>query len=167
MPKGQLYINNTDAWLEWGISLEDEALSALMTPPSVKDFVESASRLSHGKRVIVARPRLDSRDVTVGFHLCASTRAEFFARYASFCAELAKGSLAVWTEFQPDVEYHCVYSSCTQYSAYTGRLAVFSLRLTEPDPSDRAVTVNTSAAGGTDTDSASDSATTEEKEAVG
>lgn len=162
MPKGQLYINNSDAYTEWGISLEDEALSALMTPAAMKDYVESESRLQHGKRVIVSRPRLDSRDVMLGFHLSATTRSEFLARYASFCDELAKGSLAIWTEFQPAAEYHCVYNSCTQYSAYASGLAVFSLRLTEPDPTDRAVTVNTSAVTTDDSAASTDTTTSQE-----
>lgn len=145
MPKGELYINNSDAYERWGVSLEDTAISTLMTPPSTKDFVESESRLEHGKKMEINSPRLAARDLTLNMHICASSKELFYVLYDNFCRELAKGALALWTAYQPLVEYHCVYGSCTQYSSVAGGMAVFALKLTEPNPADRTVTVNVSA----------------------
>lgn len=36
--KGELYINGKDAYLTWGISMDDTSLSELMTPPANKAY---------------------------------------------------------------------------------------------------------------------------------
>lgn len=123
--KGDLTINGLDAYEEYGVGLEDGALSALMTPPPMKQYVEGASRAEHGRRVVVKDPRADSRDA-------------FLARYAKFCGEvLARGAFTLSTRHQPGVTYRLVYKSCSQFGQYSGRAALFSLRVCEPDPSNR------------------------------
>lgn len=47
--KEELFINGKDAYVEWGISMDNTSLSALMTPAPNKAFIESESRLEHGK----------------------------------------------------------------------------------------------------------------------
>lgn len=139
MLKGQLTINGKDAYTEWGIFLEDTALSALMTPAPLKEFISNNYRAQNGKKVIKSNPRLDERDITLPFALTAKTEAEFLTKYEKFCDEvLATGSLIIHTSFQPDVYYRCTYNSCTQFSQYMRQLAKFSLKLNEPDPTNRA-----------------------------
>ena len=48
--KDELRINGKDAYTTWGISMDNNALSELMTPSSNKTFIENESRLEHGKR---------------------------------------------------------------------------------------------------------------------
>ena len=79
MLNGQLYINGKDAYLTWGIFLDETALSTLMTPAPNKEFISN-----------------------------------------------------VW--------YRCIYLSCTQFSQFIREMAKFSLKLNEPDPSDRGET---------------------------
>ena len=43
--KEELYINGKDAYTTWGISMDNNALSELMTPSSNKTFIENESRL--------------------------------------------------------------------------------------------------------------------------
>ena len=62
MLKGQLYINGKDAYLTWGIFLDETALSALMTPAPNKEFISNKYRSKDGKSVIKHNPRLDERD---------------------------------------------------------------------------------------------------------
>ena len=50
--KDELRINGKDAYTTWGISMDNNALSELMTPSSNKTFIENESRLEHGKRVV-------------------------------------------------------------------------------------------------------------------
>mgnify|MGYP001416335654 CR=1 FL=1 len=38
--KDELYINGKDAYTTWGVSMDDTALSELMTPVSNKTFIE-------------------------------------------------------------------------------------------------------------------------------
>lgn len=141
MLKGQLYINGMDAYTTWGIFLEETALSALMTPAPNKEFISNKYRSKDGKTVIKHNPRLDEREITITFNMTAKDADTFMANYAKFCEEvLAKGELVIRTRFQPSVWYRCIYLSCTQFSQFIQEMAKFSLKLNEPDPSDRGVT---------------------------
>lgn len=138
MLDGQLYINGKNAYTRWGIFLEDGALSTLMTPPPSKEFVSNSYRAKDGKSVVRNNPRVDERDITLAFCMTAKTVEQFLKNYASFCEELATGWLVINTTFQPDVYYRCSYTSCTQFSQYQRQIAKFSLKLNEPDPTNRA-----------------------------
>lgn len=151
MPKGQLIINKKDAYTEWGLSMDSSALSALLTPAPIKSLIENNSRIEHGKEVITditktdskgtktteKAIKVDSRDLTLTFNLTAPDETTFFSRYASFCKELSKGTLDISTSFQTDVVYHCIYQSCQQFSEFLRGIGKFTLRLTEPNPSNR------------------------------
>lgn len=141
MLKGQLYINGKDAYLAWGIFLAETALSALMTPAPNKEFISNKYRSKDGKSVIKHNPRLDEREITLAFNMTAKDSDTFLTNYAKFCDEvLAKGELVIHTRFQPNVWYRCIYLSCTQFSQFAQEMAKFSLKLNEPDPSDRGET---------------------------
>lgn len=138
MLKGQLYINGKDAYLTWGIFLDETALSALMTPVPNKEFISNKYRSKNGKSVIKHNPRLDEREITLPFNMTAKDSDTFLTNYARFCEEvLARGELVISTRFQPNVWYRCIYLSCTQFSQCIREMAKFSLKLNEPDPSDR------------------------------
>lgn len=135
--KDVLYINGRDAYTTWGITMDTQSLSALMTPPALKERVESQSRLEQGSRLVGAAPRLAARQLTLTLNLTARTEEQFFARYASFCRELATGRLTIRTTYQRGVTYRTAYVSCTQFTQFMRGMAKFSLKLTEPDPTDR------------------------------
>lgn len=140
MVRQQLYINGKNAYTTWGIFLEDGALSALMTPPPSKAFISNTYRSKDGKRIVRNNPRVDERDITLPFCMTAATEEAFLSNYASFCEELATGWLIINTHFQPDVYYRCSFTSCTQFSQFARQIAKFSLKLNEPDPTNRAKT---------------------------
>jgi len=135
--KGQLFINNKDAYTTWGISMDTSSLSALMTPAPNKEFIENSSRLEHGKRVISSNPKVDARDITLTINLTAKNEQQFFDRYLSFCSELETGVLNIKTSFQPNVVYKMIYLSCSQFTQFMRGIASFSLKLNEPNPKDR------------------------------
>ena len=135
MPRGELFINNKDAYATWGISMDSSALSALMTPPPQKDLIENKSRLQHGKRVVTANPKMDERTLTLSINLSAPDEDTFFSRYGSFCNELATGVLEIRTKYQPAVVYRTVYLSCTQFTQLMRGIAKFSLKVCEYNPS--------------------------------
>lgn len=135
--KGELFINSEDAYLQWGISMDDTSLSELMTPPANKAFIENESRLQHGKQVLVANQKLDQRNLTLQINLTAPTEEQFFARYSSFCKVLATGVLHIQTKYQPGVVYKTIYLSCGQFSQFMRGIGKFSLKLNEPNPNDR------------------------------
>ncbi len=141
MPAGKLKINGKDAYATWGIWMDDTALSTLMTPAPCKEFISNKYRSKDGKSVIKHNPRLDEREITIGFYMTAKDKDTFLYNYARFCEDvLATGEVTIHTSFQSDVWYRCVYLSCTQFSQYARELAKFSLKLNEPDPSDRGET---------------------------
>lgn len=141
MLKGQLYINGKDAYLTWGIFLDETALSALMTPAPNKEFISNKYRSKDGKSVIKHNPRLDEREITLPFNMTAKDSDTFLMNYARFCEEvLAKGELVIRTRFQPNVWYRFIYLSCIQFSQCIREMAKFGLKLNEPDPSDRGET---------------------------
>lgn len=137
MPHGQLKINGFDAYDYWGISLTTSSMSALMTPAPQKAFISNKSRNSSGKRSVQENPQPDERQITLTLQLTAPTETEFFRRYESFCEQLATGVLNIETIYQPDIVYKMEYESCTQFTQFVRQMASFSLRLTEPDPTDR------------------------------
>lgn len=136
---GDVTINNIDAFDRYCINLEDGALSALMTPAPMKEFIESKSRVRHGKVIIAKNPKYDSREITLPFHIVAKSKDEFFRRYQLFCDEvLSAGTFELRTKFQPGVVYRLVYLSCIQFRQFVERMAVFSLKVIEPDTTNRA-----------------------------
>lgn len=145
--QGDVTINGADAYTTYGLNLEDGALSALMTPAPTKEFIETKSRLSSGKKVIVNSPKLDSRELTLPFHIVGSTKEEFLSNYSLFCSNvLANGSFTLETKYQQGVVYNLIYLSCTQFRQYQQSMGIFSLKVLEPDPTDRQ---GTSGGGGT------------------
>ena len=139
MPKGQLYINDTDV-STLGVSMDSSALSTLMTPPPIKDWVTNAVRDENGERYLKSRvPKVDKRTFSLTFNLLAETEAEFLTRYAELCKILQAGVLNIRTSFQPSVVYRCLFVSCSQFAEYRREMGSFTLSLVEPDPTDRAV----------------------------
>lgn len=137
MLTGQLKINGKDAYTTWGISMDDTSLSALMTPPPVKAYIENNDRTEHGKRIMTTSVLVDSRDLTLQINLTAENERQFFERYVLFCDELSKGILDIETSFQQGVVYHCLYQSCSQFSQFMRGIGKFVLKLTEPNPNKR------------------------------
>ncbi len=135
---GDLFINGTDAWNAYGMNFEDGALASLLTPPPMKEYAESKSRLQHGAVLVVDNEttKFDSREVTLQFHIVAANNAELMGRYASICNVLKQGKITVQTRYSNDV-YRMVYKSCSQMSLLVNGIMKFTLRLTEPNPNNR------------------------------
>lgn len=158
MPKEELMIRIPqknaiwqDAYDTWGVSLEETALSRLMTPAPVKAPVDNKSELEHGKRVKrdVDNVKVDERSVTLVINICAPTPTEFMNRYAAFCHDvLYKGFMDLKTRYSPDV-YRMTYVDCTQFQEWAFDVAAgekkgfgigigkYTLSLNEPNPHDR------------------------------
>lgn len=133
----EVYINGKDAYTTWGISFDTSSLSSLMTPPPMKQFAESNCRLKAGKVVITDNPQIDERQVTLTFNMTARNETQFFSRYGDFCEELKKGILNIRSMYQPDVTYKMIYLSCSQFTQFVRQIASFTLKLNEPNPTDR------------------------------
>lgn len=149
MRKVTAYINSTeqDTRERWGVILEQSSLTALMTPPSMKDYISNESALTHGKQVLTnsgSLPKVADRDVQLTLGIEARSLAQFYMRYRSFCEELKKGVIDLTVLIEDGdtyikETYHLLYLSCSQYSDYNGRLGKFVMKVNEPDPENRSV----------------------------
>ncbi len=158
MPAGEVYIklhsgitpvNNsvTNGWVDvykqYGMSLSDTALSALMTPAPNKALVENVSRNQHGKQVVkqVQYVKKDSRDLSLEMHIRAATRSQWLENYNRFCTEILDyGYFEMKHSSQDNVIYRLVYLSCPQFSEFVMQIAKYNLRVNEPNPDNRGVT---------------------------
>lgn len=135
---GELYINDLDAYKEWGISPSEGAYTALRTPPSKKERVVNNSRLQHGTRYIGDVERWDEREITLPIHIVAGSEEDLNRKYDRFVREvLEPGKLDIRHGLNPDITYKCLYEGCSSYFEACG-IAKFQLRLVEPNPNDRA-----------------------------
>ena len=135
---GEVFINDLDAFENWGISFTDKSLSTLMEPEPLKNPVENKSTTRDGKQIRKeAQPKVDERDLTLAVQLYARNRTELFSRLKEFKTELKKRRVVIRTKYEPGVYYRCDYQSCTQYTSFHRGLATFSLKLNEPNPNNR------------------------------
>lgn len=141
MPRGQLFINNVDVFTNYGVSLDSQALSALLAPPAVKDYPFNKSRLTNGSRPVLSiSPRLDERTITLTAHIIAPDEATFFRRYNDFLTLLTSSPLLeIRTAFQLDTIYRCSYLSCAQFTQFMRSIAKFSIKLREWNPANRSI----------------------------
>ena len=140
MTQSDLTINDFDARTKWGIVPNTKLMAALLAPASVKDPIQSESRLEHGTRTIIPEGsvKVAKRDITLELGLTAPNLTEFYARYQDFIRELTSGWLRISApRFLPGVVFNCRYVSCTQFTNYNGRIAKFILKLEEPNPNNR------------------------------
>lgn len=142
----RLFINQKDAAQEWGLSLSEGALSALIAPPPLKELATQHSRLEHGTRTLTALPptatqqapssllRWDERTLSLPVHFVASSLEQLVERQQAFFAEMQKGIFTLRHEALPSLTFRLLYVACTEYSQAQGRLSKCILRLTEPNP---------------------------------
>lgn len=136
---GQLVINGKDAFTTWGVVLEQDALSALMAPAPIKPFPENKGRSEHGKQVFTTNPRIDERTISLPLIMTAATEAAFRTAYFAFVTELQTGALTITTSFLPGVKFRMIYENCQQFTQFQRQTAKFLLRITEPNPNNRAI----------------------------
>lgn len=149
MPQGKLYVKlpSSSTWIDtyerYGLSLEENALSKLMTPAPSKEFVENKSDLQHGKRVNrnTSSTKKDERNVSLIVQITAPDKDTFLTRYGLFCTEiLDKGFFDLKTPYVPNTVYRMTYLDCTQFSEFMQQIGKFTLSLNEPDPTNRGAT---------------------------
>ena len=136
---GDLFINNQDAYAAWGVNMGNGFIDALDAPLPMKEYIENESRATHGKQVITANARVDSREVTLEFTLAGTSEQDYRAKKNAFCAELQKGALDIRVPALGTQTYHLVYTGKSAGYGLSldrcfGRL---SAKFAEPDPADR------------------------------
>lgn len=140
MPKGQLYINDVDMFEEYGVSMDNNALSTLMQYPERKEFIKNESRNGDGTQYVLTNlPPLKEREITLTFHMYANSDSQFLSRYNAFQELLLSGKIRLRTSFQSDVEYRLLYISCTQFTQFRREYASIGVKFIEYNPANRAL----------------------------
>lgn len=104
-----LIINGRNALQVWGIRMGDKFLDVLGSSSPMKEFIENKSRLEHGKRVIVANPKLDSREITLAFTIEGETPSDFNDKKKLFYDELYKGEITIQVPKNGNDVYRLIY----------------------------------------------------------
>lgn len=134
---GELYINNRDAYVVYGVVMSDNFLENISIAAPLKDFIENDSRLEHGKRMIISDPKLASRNVTLTFTINGKTPEEYLDHYRAFVAELHKGNVALRVPALGET-YKLVYLNSASYALDGSRtVSKLACKFVEPNPQDR------------------------------
>lgn len=136
---GELFINEKDAWKEWGVSMGSGFIDAIDAPLPMKAYVENTSRLEHGKRVMTQNAKVDSRDITLGFTITGASESDYRAKKEAFGAELCKGAFTIRIPELGSETYKMIYTgkSISYGLSLNRRFGHFTMKVTEPNPMDR------------------------------
>ena len=134
MNTGQLYINDQDAWLTWGVFMVGDSIDNLLLPPPPKPYVENNFRSQDGKQVFIIDTKKEARDVQVEFCILANSRTEYLQAYKSFVNVLSDGMVTLRVPMLDEVYRLTVGSYLSLgYHGRFGKLAVrFDESFTEP-----------------------------------
>lgn len=147
MPTGTCLIrqrsgsSTTNIYTEFGASLSNGALSALLAWPEVKERISNESRLEDGKRIDNTAPvHYQSRTITLEMHIIASSFDDFLTKERAFMHFLSDDPKGIRLElygvygltFDNRLVFNLKYLSCTQYGVYNGTLGKFAVRFIEP-----------------------------------
>lgn len=137
---GDLLINGSDAHAK-GIAMGDDFLGNILSPSSLKSFVENDDPTKNGKEVIYPQtPKLASRDLTLTFTIFGNTATEHLTNYKNFIALLQKGEISLSIPALGTEVYHLTYvGDSGSYMIEADRLASrLTVKFNEPNPADRA-----------------------------
>ena len=137
---GDLLINGSDAYAK-GIAMGDDFLGNILSPSSLKSFVENDDPTKNGKEVIYPQtPKLASRDLTLSFTIFGNTTTEHLTNYKNFIALLQKGEISLSIPALGTEVYHLTYvGDSGSYMIEADRLASrLTVKFNEPNPADRA-----------------------------
>ena len=117
---GELYINERDAWAVWGVNMAEGFLDTIDAPLPMKEYIEDESRLEDGIRIDTSNPKVDSREITLGFTITGNSETDYRSKKSAFQSELQKGMKSISYGLSRD-----------------RRFGHFTMKCTEPNPADR------------------------------
>ena len=137
--KGDLLINDKDAWETFGVNMGDGFLENILAPAGNKSYIENESRNEHGKRVLYTNAKLSDRDVTLPFNIHGSSQPDYLQKYNSFVEELQKGKVVI-TVPVINKKFTLSYLKSTSFALGTSRInSKLSVKFNEPNPTLRTV----------------------------
>lgn len=137
--KGDLLINNKDAWTTWGVMMGSNFLETLDGFNEMKDFISNESRIEHGRRVVINNPKVAAREITLQFTIQGKTKSDYRENRNAFQEELENGRVDIIVPELGTQVYKLVYTGKNiSYGLSRSRcFGRFSGKFIEPNPKDR------------------------------
>lgn len=139
---GLCKINNLDAYTTYGVIFPETSVSKLTAFAPLKSYIKNKGASFDGVHVIPTSdftPKVDERDITLVFYLRAKNLTQYNERLDSFESVLRAGMFTLWFAERPNSLYRLLYQSCNEFKSFNGRLAKFTLKVTEPNPTNRSL----------------------------
>lgn len=137
--KGDLIINDKDAWETWGVNMSDSFLETIATPPPTKPVIENKSSREHGKQVLTEGMLLDERDINLTISVEGDTQSQYLQRYENFLSELQKGVTIIKIPVLKK-GYKVTYGNSSKLLLNIGiTFGKFTVKFNEPNPNDRII----------------------------
>lgn len=134
---GQLYINDKDAYQNWGAVIQVSSLSNLLQRGEQKPFTENEFRSIDGKQVKPKNPRQDWRTFTVDISIKGNSMSDFLTKYESFFEELSTGLVSFRVPILGKT-FKLIYKKNQKRMNETGdSFATYKITFEEPNPADR------------------------------
>lgn len=136
---GDLIINSKDAWTTWGVRMGDGFIDTIDGFNEMKEYIESESRLEHGKRVITDNVKVASRQITLQFTIEGDSESDYRTKKKSFQAELEKGAVNIKIPALGNEVYKLVYlGKSVSYALSSDRcFGKVSSKFEDPNPTNR------------------------------
>lgn len=135
--KGDLLINNKDAWETWGIVMGEGFINSILSPAGNKDFIENESRLEDGKRVLYVNPKVQARDVTLTFNISGQNQTDYLTKYNLFINELHQGKMKIGIPIL-NMAFTLTHQKSTSFAvSKTRTFSKLSVKFEEPNPTER------------------------------
>lgn len=130
-----IYVGGTwkDAYTQWGLSLEDEGLSRLITPRPHKQPVTNKNVTAAGAHVISATVGYeDERTISLPMHITAPDKATFWSRYRNFCSVLGAGTVRLRSNYYKDgngnpISFTLIYQDVQNFTEFIQEMAKFDV----------------------------------------
>lgn len=129
------YVN---LYTTYGVRFVRGAYEALLTPAGMKEYISNDNRLRNGSQyaALATSAKKKAREVAIPFSIEASTESAFFTRYEAFLEKVSSGLVYLRVPRLNKV-FKVVYTSCDRFGISQLKDAIFTLRMIEPDPTDR------------------------------
>ena len=129
-----------DIYDNYGVSFVKGSYLTLIKKSAAKDYVVNNSRLEDGVQIVASSDyaKYNSRSFSVTILLEASSREQFVSRIENFTEKIARGAFYLKV---PSVKrvFLLVYNDMEIKQEFRKYKATFTLKLTEPNPTDRTV----------------------------
>lgn len=124
---------------EYGITLIRGWREALLKPASTKDLTSNDSRLEDGTRYVASSAYIKKkeRDVQISLLLEGDSESDYLKKYQAFLNAIAYSGMFFLKVPCMGLIFKLIYTDCSKYGDFGLKTGNFTMKFTEPNPSDR------------------------------